>query len=1157
MLHHRRREPPHRSTPATSTSCCPSTRGGTSSPSWVDGKPLDDGFVVRERHQRRGGSTADELRAALRWLRRRDPVRPPVDRRRRHRGRRRGAAGRLADAGPAVDAFEAALVRGRPARRTRSRSPAAPPRCTRAAAAAGLGPGDVVATSPLTFSRQRELRPLRRRRRRRSSTSIPTTLNLDPTRVPAALDALVAVHYAGLPVDLAALAAPPARRHRGRRARARRDDARRPGRQLRALRHVLLLVPPGEADHHRRGRRGHDQRRRRSPTRSARFRNHGIERRARSRAAGTTRSTSSGYNYRLTDIQAALGTSQLRRSSTRSSTAATQIAERYRDELADLPIALPPEAPDGLAARLPPLPDPGRRAAPRCSTALRAAGIGVQVHYVPIHRHPCYADLGFGPSDLPEAERAYQRLLSLPIYPGLTDDEQTVVIETLAELLGDDRERPSLVVIQARTGSTRLPGKVLADLGGRPMLRLQLDRLAPPRRATTSSWRPRSTRRDDPVADAGRGGRGRRRARSGARRAGPLRAGPRPLPGRHRRAAHRRLPAHRSRDRRRRRSRCTSTPAPTTRATSTPDRSRRASTSRSPPPTRSRRPSPRPPTRTTASTSRRSSTGSPSASAWPTSTAARTSATCRGPSTRPRTSPTCGRSSAELADPVAAAVDRDPAGSRTRAPRQLSRSSVSGVPRRIAAARPSTRAPRQGASAARPPAGRIDRTFVARSAPRRPPRRRRRRGCAGTRGSPAPTATVRSAPRRAPTLAADTVVDELGQLVGLDRERGVGPAVGAASDQVLLEHAGAEAGGHDRRHRAGAVVGQADRDLPPLGHRRDRPEVHLRGLGRVGAVAAQQDARRRRPPRERPPTASSISSLGGHARRHEQRAAGGRRRSGSDRGRPARTRRSCGLAGRTARGSRRPSRSNGVEKQSRPSDRGELEERRVPLPRRLRLVVEVVQRPPGPERAVADDERRLVEVERHAVGRVGLELHGVGPGLGREADELLGRARARRRGSPTAPRSRTGGWPSRRADHRARAPVRVGVIVIVPSRCRAYRSTSPVTGRRRVEVGVDEGAHRRPGSQAGCGRRLDAHRAAADPPAAPGLDQAPPHPSPRRSGATVTPISASSERRSSKRTTPIASPPGDRASTSRTRGSQPAAPQPRTVCRPTGSDPPS
>ena len=63
---------------------------------------------------------------------------------------------------------------------------------------------------------------------------------------------------------------------------------------------------------------------------------------------------------------------------------------------------------------------------------MRAAGIGVQVHYVPIYRHPLFAPLGAAPSDFPETERAYEGLLSLPMYPDLTDAQQDRVVEVLA-----------------------------------------------------------------------------------------------------------------------------------------------------------------------------------------------------------------------------------------------------------------------------------------------------------------------------------------------------------------------------------------------------------------------------------------------------------------------------------------------------------------------------------------------------------------------------------------------------------------------------------------------------------------------------------------------------------------------------------------------------
>jgi len=67
--------------------------------------------------------------------------------------------------------------------------------------------------------------------------------------------------------------------------------------------------------------------------------------------------------------------------------------------------------------------------------AMHAAGIGVQVHYVPIYRHSLYADTGRAAGEFPQCERAYDGLLSLPMHPSLTDAEQNRVVEVLARCL--------------------------------------------------------------------------------------------------------------------------------------------------------------------------------------------------------------------------------------------------------------------------------------------------------------------------------------------------------------------------------------------------------------------------------------------------------------------------------------------------------------------------------------------------------------------------------------------------------------------------------------------------------------------------------------------------------------------------------------------------
>ena len=66
---------------------------------------------------------------------------------------------------------------------------------------------------------------------------------------------------------------------------------------------------------------------------------------------------------------------------------------------------------------------------------LRSQGIGVQVHYIPIHLQPYWRAKGFRPGDFPEAEAYYESTLSLPLYPAMTEEQQDVVVQRLAEIL--------------------------------------------------------------------------------------------------------------------------------------------------------------------------------------------------------------------------------------------------------------------------------------------------------------------------------------------------------------------------------------------------------------------------------------------------------------------------------------------------------------------------------------------------------------------------------------------------------------------------------------------------------------------------------------------------------------------------------------------------
>ncbi len=145
-----------------------------------------------------------------------------------------------------------------------------------------------------------------------------------------------------------------------------------------------------------------------------------------------------GFNYRLTDLQAALGLSQLKRLE-------VIVAERhrlfefYRQKLASLPVSLleiPPNVRSALHLAVIRLHDTGTQHHRRVFEGLRAAGIGVQLHYTPVHLQPYYRRLGFAEGDFPEAEAYARTAISLPLYPGLQEQDQQRVVEVLADLLG-------------------------------------------------------------------------------------------------------------------------------------------------------------------------------------------------------------------------------------------------------------------------------------------------------------------------------------------------------------------------------------------------------------------------------------------------------------------------------------------------------------------------------------------------------------------------------------------------------------------------------------------------------------------------------------------------------------------------------------------------
>lgn len=141
-----------------------------------------------------------------------------------------------------------------------------------------------------------------------------------------------------------------------------------------------------------------------------------------------------GFNYRMTDIQAALGESQLNRLD-QMHQARIGLADRYDAMLADLPLLLPPRSPDRVSAwHLYAVEIDDKRtqlARGQVFASLRAAQIGVNVHYIPIHTQPYYAAMGFKRGDFPQAERYYARAISLPLFPAMTQEQQDRVVDAL------------------------------------------------------------------------------------------------------------------------------------------------------------------------------------------------------------------------------------------------------------------------------------------------------------------------------------------------------------------------------------------------------------------------------------------------------------------------------------------------------------------------------------------------------------------------------------------------------------------------------------------------------------------------------------------------------------------------------------------------------
>ncbi|MFB9866135.1 UDP-4-amino-4,6-dideoxy-N-acetyl-beta-L-altrosamine transaminase [Vreelandella sulfidaeris] len=145
-----------------------------------------------------------------------------------------------------------------------------------------------------------------------------------------------------------------------------------------------------------------------------------------------------GYNYRMTELQAALGISQMDRLN-EFVTRRHELAKRYDELLNDLPVTTPWQHPDSYSGlhlyvirlQLNAITKTHRQ----IFESLRGQGIGVNLHYIPVHIQPYYQEMGFEPETYPEAMNYYREAISLPMFQGLTDEQQDAVVTALGQAL--------------------------------------------------------------------------------------------------------------------------------------------------------------------------------------------------------------------------------------------------------------------------------------------------------------------------------------------------------------------------------------------------------------------------------------------------------------------------------------------------------------------------------------------------------------------------------------------------------------------------------------------------------------------------------------------------------------------------------------------------
>ena len=313
--------------------------------------------------------------------------------------------------------------------------------------AVGVGSGDEVITSPITFASTANV--IVHRGARPVFVDVePDTFNINPGGIEAALTprtkALIPVDFAGQPCDLDAIMGIGVRHglpviedaahalgaeYRGRRLGTLADLT---TFSFHPVKHVTTgeggLVTTASDEMNARLRR---------------FRNHGLETEFKVRhekGDEYTPMVDLGYNYRLTDVACALGLSQLAKLDHFLKRRA-ELAQRYRTELARQPgVLLPDVSPDvrHVWHIFPILLEIERLAADRRTilAALRAENIGVTVHYVPVYWHPYYRARGYERGLCPNAEWAFEHLLTLPLFPAMSDEDVDDVLAAVRKVLG-------------------------------------------------------------------------------------------------------------------------------------------------------------------------------------------------------------------------------------------------------------------------------------------------------------------------------------------------------------------------------------------------------------------------------------------------------------------------------------------------------------------------------------------------------------------------------------------------------------------------------------------------------------------------------------------------------------------------------------------------